>query len=108
VVAIKENSVGAAPPQAATASATSGAEETAEGTKDVLIEETETVTGQAETLPFQSETSKLLRIVAHSLYTDKEVSPPGSRLRHSFSMSSSPFLSFLSVVQGFNLFSYTM
>jgi len=73
VVAIKENSVGAAPPQAATASATSGAEETAEGTKDVLIEETETVTGQAETLPFQSETSKLLRIVAHSLYTDKEV-----------------------------------
>lgn len=45
----------------------------AEAPKETLIEETETVTGSAETLPFQSETAKLLRIVAHSLYTDKEV-----------------------------------
>lgn len=45
----------------------------AEEGKETLIEETETVSGQAETLPFQSETAKLLRIVAHSLYTDKEV-----------------------------------
>lgn len=50
-------------------------------TKETLIEETETVTGPAETLPFQSETAKLLRIVAHSLYTDKEVVPIPDDLR---------------------------
>ncbi len=44
-----------------------------EETKETLIEETETLTGEAEELSFQSETSKLLDIVAHSLYTDKEV-----------------------------------
>jgi hypothetical protein len=60
----------AATPESARAG---GAVSEAEEGKETLIEETETVSGQAETLPFQSETAKLLRIVAHSLYTDKEV-----------------------------------
>eukprot|EP00743_Colponemidia_sp_Colp-15_P006611 GILK01007124.1.p1 GENE.GILK01007124.1~~GILK01007124.1.p1 ORF type:complete len:686 (+),score=140.46 GILK01007124.1:58-2115(+) len=34
---------------------------------------TEHVKGQAETMSFQAETKQLLNIVAHSLYTDKEV-----------------------------------
>jgi len=40
---------------------------------DVLIEETETITSQPKKHEFKSETSKLLGIVAHSLYTDREV-----------------------------------
>jgi len=38
-----------------------------------LIEETENVKGQTESMKFQAETRQLLDIVAHSLYTDKEV-----------------------------------
>lgn len=45
----------------------------AEGTNDVLIEESEKVAGPSSSMEFQAETRKLLDIVARSLYSDKEV-----------------------------------
>ena len=38
-----------------------------------VVEETETVKGDAEKFGFQTETRQILDIVARSLYTDKEV-----------------------------------
>eukprot|EP00123_Amoebidium_parasiticum_P006975 comp17791_c0_seq1/m.17845 comp17791_c0_seq1/g.17845 ORF comp17791_c0_seq1/g.17845 comp17791_c0_seq1/m.17845 type:complete len:704 (-) comp17791_c0_seq1:384-2495(-) len=44
-----------------------------EPVKEELIEETEKVTGPAEKHQFQAETRKLLDIVAHSLYSERDV-----------------------------------
>jgi len=49
------------------------ATETKPAEADVLIEETESVIGEASTKEFQAETKKILDIVARSLYSDKEV-----------------------------------